>query len=157
MSQLPDTEEADMARRRFINPPPLGGGDDNIISLKREFAKRLQHMMTEKGWNQSDMARAAAKFMPDKKFNRDNISLYVRGSQLPGPVRLKALCKALGVDQDKLLPAGAVATVDEGSPPLALRPLGNGNDWLQVNQAVPHDVAMQIMVLLGQANASSKK
>lgn len=152
MSQLPDTEEANMARRRFINPPP-GGDDRNIISLKNEFAKRLQHLMTEKGWNQSDMARAAAKFMPDKKFNRDNISLYVRASQLPGPVRLKALCKALGVEQDKLIPAGAVATVDEGSPPLALRPLGNGNDWLQVNQAVPHDVAMQIMVLLGQANA----
>lgn len=149
MSQLPDTEEANMARRRFINPPPAGGEGGNIVHLKNEFAKRLQHLMTEKGWNQSDTARAAAKFMPDKKFNRDNISLYVRGSQLPGPVRLKALCKALGVEQDKLIPAGAVATVDEGSPPLALRPLGNGQDWLQVNQAVPHDVAMKIMVLLG--------
>jgi transcriptional regulator with XRE-family HTH domain len=146
-----------MIRRRFINPPPGGGDDGNIIHLKKEFAKRLQHLMTEKGWNQSDMARAAAKFMPDKKFNRDNISLYVRGSQLPGPVRLKALCRALGVEQDALMPAGAVATVDENSPPLALRPLGNGNDWLQVNQAVPHDVAMQIMVLLGQVSAASKK
>lgn len=154
MSQLPDTEETTMARKRFINPPP--GGDDGSASLasqKREFGKRLQHLMVEKGWNQSDLARAAAKFMPDKTFNRDNISLYVRGQQLPGPIRLKALCKALGVDQNDLIPAGAVATVDDNSPPLSLRPMGNGIDWLQVNMAVPHDVAMKIMVLLGTINA----
>ncbi|MBO4228001.1 helix-turn-helix domain-containing protein [Bradyrhizobium neotropicale] len=159
MSTIPDTKDTDMVRRRYINPPP--SADDataaaSITTAKREFAKRLQHLMTEKGWNQSDMARAAAKFMPDKKFNRDNVSLYVRAQQLPGPVRLRAMCRALGVEESALIPPGAVATVDEGAPPLALRPIDASTVWLQINQAVPQDVAMKIIALLGTATGAKK-
>lgn len=151
MSTLPDTKDIEMPRRRFLNPPPSSGDAIPAASVdraRREFAKRLQALMTEKGWSQSDLARAAAKFMPDKKFNRDNVSLYVRAQQLPGPVRLRAMCKALGVTEDRLTPPGAVATVDEQAPPMAMRPLGGGNVWLQINQAVPQSVALKILALL---------
>lgn len=156
----PDIKDTEMVRRRFINPPP--SADDantaaTIQAAKREFAKRLQKLMTDKGWNQSDLARAAAKFMPDKKFNRDNVSLYVRASQLPGPVRLRAMAKALDVKEDSLIPAGAVASVDEGAPPLAMRPAGPGNVWLQINQAVSQETAMKIVTLLAQAESTGKK
>lgn len=155
MSTIPDKhQDMDVVRRRFINPPP--SADDattaaSVQAAKREFAKRLQQFMTDKGWNQSDLARAAAKFMPDKKFNRDNVSLYVRAQQLPGPLRLRAMAKALGIEENKLVPPGATASVDEDAPPLAMRPLGSGNVWLQINQAVPQDIALKIITLLGQA------
>lgn len=154
MSTMPDTKDTiEMVRRRFINPPPSDDANTaaTVQAAKREFAKRLQKLMTDKGWNQSDLARASAKFMPDKKFNRDNVSLYVRAAQLPGPVRLRAMAKALDVKEDSLMPAGAVASVDEGAPPLAMRPAGPGNVWLQINQAVPQDVAMKIVALISEA------
>jgi transcriptional regulator with XRE-family HTH domain len=156
MSTPDKHQDIDVVRRRFINPPPAADDATTAASVqaaKREFAKRLQQFMTDKGWNQSDLARAASKFMPDKKFNRDNVSLYVRAQQLPGPVRLRAMAKALGVEETKLIPPGATASVDEDAPPLAMRPLGSGNVWLQINQAVPQDIALQIITLLGQASA----
>jgi transcriptional regulator with XRE-family HTH domain len=157
MSTMPDARESQMVRRRYINPPPSGSTDTvDVAALKREFAKRLQKLMTDKGWNQSDLARAAAKFMAYKKFNRDNVSLYVRAQQLPGPVRLRAMAKALDIKEEQLLPPGAVASVDEGAPPLAMRPLGSGNVWLQINQAVSQEIAMQVVTLLGQAQSKKK-
>lgn len=105
----------DMAKRkrRFHNPAPRGdeaasGGQD---ALKAEFGRRLQHALTEKGWNQSDLAREATKHMPGKQtFGRDNISNYVRGKQVPGPVRLKAICAALGMKQEDISCPAALST-----------------------------------------------
>jgi transcriptional regulator with XRE-family HTH domain len=139
-----------MLRRQFHNPPPqdLPAGA-TIEALKREFGRRIQHYLTEKMWNQSDLAREATKHMPGKEdFRRDNVSNYVRGKQLPGPVRMKALCAALGVSQDQLVPAGAISMVDEEAPPLEMRSVGEGRVSLKLNQIVDQGVAMQIIALL---------
>lgn len=162
MSTLPDEhQDASVARRRFINPPPSQDGEfnpANIAALKREFAKRLQAKLVEKGWNQSDFARAAAKHMPNKKFNRDNVSLYIRAEQLPGPVRLAAMLAALGCTKEELLPTGAVATVDEKAPPpLAMYPTGNPSIvMLHINQAVDQDLALKILGMLRQTHIVKK-
>lgn len=131
---------ATMGRRR---KPTRAAYDPATV----EFGKRLQHYAAEKGWNQADLAREASKHLSgDKELRRDNISLYTRGIQMPGPARLRALCKVLGVHESDLVPAAVSATQD--SPPVAMKPLEGGNVWLQINQAVSMDMAMDIIAML---------
>lgn len=133
---------AKMARRRATT----GRGPFDPISV--EFGKRLQHFAAEKGFNQADLAREGSKHLPKgSALRRDNISLYVRGIQMPGPVRLRALCKALGVSEADLVP-NAMST--DNAPPFAMKPLEQGNVWLQVNQAVPMQTALEIAAMLSK-------
>lgn len=145
----------DMAKhkRRFHNSAPRGdeAASSGQDALKAEFGRRLQHALTGKGWNQSDLAREATRHMPGKQtFGRDNISNYVRGKQVPGPVRLKAICTALGMKAEDLLPRGAVATVDDVNAPLEMKSAGEDRVFLRINQVVQMDKAMKIVALLGQ-------
>jgi transcriptional regulator with XRE-family HTH domain len=134
-----------MAKRRMT-------GATGIDAIAREFSKRLQHYTAEKGWNQTDLAREASKHLgKGKSIRRDNISLYMRGIQIPGPPRLRALAKALGKTDEDLLPSGMV--LNDKSPPLAMKPLDDGNVWLQINQAVPSEIAMDIIALLRSRDA----
>ncbi len=143
--------------RPYINRPPQGlpAGAPTDAALA-EFAAKLQHLMVAKNWSQSDLARAAAKFMPDKRFHRDNISQYVRGLSFPYPVRLNALAKALGVDAQELRPSAGVPSASDKAPPLDFRSIGDGLVYLRINQAVKFDVAMQIVALLGQSFDADK-
>jgi transcriptional regulator with XRE-family HTH domain len=139
-----------MARRAFHNGgsggdlPPRAPRD----AVKMDFARRLQRRMTELGLNQSETARRAAMHTPDGKFGRDNVSNYVRGIVLAGPVHLAALAKALECTPDDLLPSRGVPKVDDRSPPFSMRDAGDGMAWLAVNQAVPWSIALQVAQLL---------
>lgn len=158
--QVPDMRDGDMPRKKgtrpFVNRPPQGlpAGAPHDAALV-EFGSKLQDLMNKKGWTQSDLARAAAKFMPDKKFNRDNVSQYVRGLSFPLPMRLNAIAKALGVPVEDLRPAGLPGAGSK-NPPLELRAIGDGMAWLHVNQAIPMDVAMQIVSILGKRNGTDQ-
>src|SRR5690349_8661860 len=133
--QTTDMGDFAMPRKRgsrpYVNRPPreLPAGVPTDAALA-EFANKLQKLLVDKDWNQSDLARAAAKFMPDRKFHRDNISNYIRGQSFPYPVRLKAIAKALGVDPSDLRPAGLPSASDK-APPLDIRALGDGNVFLR--------------------------
>ncbi len=117
-------------------------------AVRREFGKRLQQSMTAKGWNQSELARRAAAHMPDGKLGRDNVSSYVRGLSLPGPIILEALCRALGCVPTDLLPSRGVPSTSVSMPPLDVKDTGEGKAWLRVNQAVEWDAAIKIMAIL---------
>lgn len=120
-----------------------------VAQVKAEFARRLQRLLVDRAWNQSELARRAALHMDDGKFGRDNVSGYVRGLSLPGPIRLNALCKAFGVPADALLPGGTMPSVDrKAPPPLDISDAGEGTAWLCVNQAVSWDKALKIMQIL---------
>lgn len=151
MSQFDIPGDTQMARRRanVINPPPKGfveGAPREAVLA--EMGRLIQDLMVKKNMNQSDLARAAAKYMPDKTFARDNISQYVRGLAAPGPVRLNAIAKALGKKPDEILPTRGISAVDARMPPLGMRGLADGNVFLQINQAVPQDVALKIIQML---------
>lgn len=105
-------------------------------AVKTEFARRVQAAMVNKGWNQSELARRAALHMPDKKFGRDNVSNYIRGTSMPGPTHLNALARALGVQAKELVPARGMPSADDKAPPLDVKDLTDGRAWLRVNQAV---------------------
>lgn len=135
----------------YHNPPPTNVNSALLPkeAVKAEFARKLQHAFTAKGWTQSELARQAeAKLPKGHTFGRYNVSTYVRGKSLPGPVHLKALCDALGVKPDELLPTRGVGQVGSEMPPLDVRDMADGNVWLRINQAVPWPIALKIMELL---------
>lgn len=141
-----------MPKRSHVHNAPaketeLSGAPRAIVL--REFGNRLYELLREKGWNQSELAREAAKHMPNKKFSRDNVSKYIRGRFLPNAKHLDALSKALGVDRSDLLPEGSSPSASESSPPLDVRDAGNGEHaWLHVNQRVPWPVALKVLSIL---------
>ena len=122
-------------------------------AIKAEFGRRLQAHIVRKGWNQSELARRAEKHCPDQRFGRDNVSVYIRGKTLPGPVHLNALCKALGVKPEELLPARAPSTTNSVTSPMDMKDMGDGRVWLRINQAISWEQALEIMRVLKDAKA----
>lgn len=134
----------------FQSPSPLPASAP-VDAVKVEFARRLQHAMNRKGWDQAELARragASAGRDSKLKLGRDSVSKYTRGLNLPGPAALSAIAKALGVKPEDLLPTRGVASAGDANPPLDIRVIEGGMVWLKVNQSVPYDIAMQIMKLL---------
>jgi|TARA_R100000084_G_scaffold67833_1_gene29712 transcriptional regulator with XRE-family HTH domain len=130
-------------KRQFHNSPSKG--EDMELApkeaVRREFGKRLQGAMIDKGWNQSELARRAG-------VGRDNISAYIRGISMPGPVMLHKIAEALQMKPEEILPSKAMPSIDQVVPALDVRDIGKGLAWLRINQAVPWDDAIQIMNIL---------
>ena len=123
--------------------------------IKREFGQRLHRLLVQKGMSQTELAKAAAQFTPDKVFGRDLVSSYVNGRYVPNPVNLEAMAKALGVTADDLLPqANNLPRRGESSPPLDIRVLGEDRASLRVNQVVSLACALKVAQLI---NDDSKK
>lgn len=135
-----------MAKRR--EPTAEAYGPYGAVTV--DFGRKLEKAIADKGWNQAELARAASKFLAgEKEFRRDSISLYVRGMQFPGPTRLRALCKALGVHESDLVQEALAATQD--TPPIGMKTMTNGNVFLQINQEVPMNLALKIAGMLETA------
>lgn len=93
------------------------------LILKRILADRLEKLMAERGWTQSELARRASSFMTDEQIlgkkargkkpalGRDLIALYLKRDSpvLPRPAQLYPIAKALSVTPDYLLPPPALA------------------------------------------------
>lgn len=133
-----------MASKKWVhNPPPQGQLSPNAPreAVRIEWAKRLQKQMTERGWNQSELARKAG-------LSRDNISNYVAKGRIPSPVHLAKIAKALGCKPEELLPSRGMPSMEDRAPALDIRAIGPDRVWLRVNQECDVQVAMQIMGLL---------
>lgn len=145
-------------RGNFHNEPPENGLS-NIVSrddAKLDFSRRLSRFLLEKGWNQSDLARASQKFMPEgKAFGRDRVSHYIRGRAVPNPTSLNAMCQALGVEPTDLMPSGInPSSTKDIAPKLEVRDMGEGYVWLKVNRAVSKDTALKIQQMIYEDDAS---
>lgn len=123
-----------------------------------EFARRLQAAMQAKGWNQSELARACEKHLPkaskgqiqNLNFGRDRISHYVRGVSLPRPESLAVIAKALGVEQDELMPPLGVPSAGGDRPAFQMQSAGDGRVFLSINRTMSMALAMQIAGLLNE-------
>lgn len=119
-----------------------------------QFAQRLQARMIEKGMKQSDLVRATNKFLPvGQSMNRDSVSKYIRGRNIPNPIYATSIAKALGMKPDDLLPSRGPLTRDNASDaaaPLRMADQGDGNVWLSISMAVPWAVALEVMKLVKQ-------
>jgi transcriptional regulator with XRE-family HTH domain len=115
------------------------------VAIRMDFAKRLQDCLNDKGWTQSELAKRMAPLLKESRIGRDNISKYVRGKVLPLPPALEAMAKVLGVESKDLLPSRVTQGATDELSPLDVRDIGAGRVWLQVNQAVDWDVALDVM------------
>jgi transcriptional regulator with XRE-family HTH domain len=145
------SEKSKTERRVFHNPPPDSAelaAAAPVEIIKREFGKRVQKKLVDFGWNQSELARQASLHMPNGRFGRDMVSAYVRGRNIPGPIHLAALSKALKCEPTELLPARATPSVENASPSFDIKETSEGRVWLRVNKEVDWAVAMEIMKIL---------
>ena len=119
-----------------------------VSHVPTDFARRLATLRVAKGWNQSELARQAALFMPDKKFNRDNISKYEKFTR-PTPLHLNAIARALGVKPEELMPdKGMLLSHRMEDTELSMNTVGKNEAWLRVNQKVPIADAYKIIEIL---------
>lgn len=119
--------------------------------FKQDFADRLADFMLKKGWNQSDLARHAARHMPSGQFNRDNISNYKNAKHVPGTVHTAALCKALGIERADLFPSGSASFGEAKAPPAEMRDFGDGTAFVRINKRLPIAKALQVLnVVMGE-------
>lgn len=100
-------------------------------------------MMLERGWNQSELARASG-------LGRDSISTYVRGHTFPEPRNLRRLADALGTSPEQLLPNSMLSAIEADSPALEIRQAHGHLDkvYIRVNQLVTVDQAAEIFSIL---------
>jgi transcriptional regulator with XRE-family HTH domain len=129
---------------------------------RQEFARRLQTLADAKGWNQSDLARAAFGTVTDGQGyevarRRDSISSYLRGSTFPDQRSFDALCSALGVAPKELAPFTDLAERDDEGPALEIRQIpGNpGKVWIRLQQIVSLADALAISAIIVRALAQT--
>lgn len=136
-----------MARNAKHHLPPASVDTADMTPrglTKQEFGRRLQALQLDKGWNQSELARACG-------LGRDAISTYIRGISYPEPKNLRKLAEALGVTTEQLLPNAAIRALDpDTAPMLEIKQAANHPDkvWLRVNRTVTFEQASQIIQLL---------
>ena len=70
---------------------------ESVAACRQELAARLGAALAVRGWSQSDLVRASG-------LGRPQVSVYVRGRQLPGEGAMAALAAALDLDPEDLLP-----------------------------------------------------
>lgn len=85
--------------------PRFSHTDPQYAAALREMGSRLEKLMDARNWSRADLTRAAAKFMPEGgRFGPDNTSNFVNGKRKPTRPFLIAMCRALGVKEEDILP-----------------------------------------------------
>lgn len=109
---------------------------------KQSFGRRLYHLMLERGWHQSELARRAG-------IPRDAVSIYVRGKSFPTPKNLAALALAFGMKETDLLPNHVESAIDEDNPAFDLKvsPSAPTVAWIRANRLVSLATAVRIAEL----------
>jgi transcriptional regulator with XRE-family HTH domain len=129
-------------------PPSIDTADMTPRELtKQEFGRRLMAVMLDKGWNQSELARASG-------LGRDAISTYIRGVSFPEPRNLHKLAAALGTEPEHLLPNAVVRAMESDTGPmLEIRQAAGHPDkvWVRVNRMVSFDQAAEIFGVLKES------
>jgi DNA-binding Xre family transcriptional regulator len=124
--------------------------DDYEWQLK-EFSRRLQGKLIERGWNQSELARRMAPLLPNSRIGRDNISKWVRGKVRPLPHHLDAFCRVLECEPTELLPPVPVRNGKDESG-LRYEDHNDGTATLHVHRTLPAKVASKVIALLTEAS-----
>lgn len=112
--------------------------------LKREFARRLRDVMKEASlFNQSEIARRVG-------VDRSNISMYVRGRQLPSPKVLTKLADVLGCSTADLLPVQEARQLEGSLGEFVAKEIPGDDEhiWLRIDKIVSMKVYRQIARLI---------
>lgn len=132
-----------MSKDARFNLPPA---DDNDVGelTKVEFGRKLQHLMMDREWNQSDLARKSG-------LGRDAISTYIRGKSFPEPKNLAKLSRAFQISASELMPNAEIRAIDADQlPMLEIKQAANFPDkvMLRINRMVSMEQAAAIVAIL---------
>lgn len=150
MSRM-DGEDSGLGRHRDAAADSRIDPDARLAQIdsqqaKRIFASKLQAAMDAKGWNQSELAIQASKFLPKgKRIGRDNVSNYINRKHRPGRIFLMALANALGVEPGDLCPNVDGPKSSDPAPELDFRDLGDGHVFLRINKRLPFKAVLRIL------------
>lgn len=121
-------------------------------AARREFARRLQSALIERGMSQTDLAEELKRRLPGSKgASKHAISSYIRAIAKPRPEQLKVIAEILGTTPialmpDKLLPPAA--RHEPRTPERKMEDLHNGNVWIEIRQAVPYETALKVLEMV---------
>lgn len=134
--------------------PRYSHDDPQYRAALREMSIRLTNMLNERNWNRADLTRAAAKFMLDGgRFGADNTSNFVNGKRKPTRPFLIAMCKALGVKEEDILPEYLMERPgqDAPQPSLLTQVPGRPNLYrIYIDREMPLPDALLIVEALGK-------
>ena len=82
---------------------------------------------------------------------RDNVQKYVSAQNLPSPLFLAKLCKALECTAADLIPVKGLPSTESRMPALDIRQVGDDRAWLSINQTVDWSTAVKILSILKEA------
>jgi transcriptional regulator with XRE-family HTH domain len=118
---------------------------------KQEFGRRLQQLLNDRNWTQSDLAREGG-------MGRDAISTYINGRSFPTPASINLLCKALGMTREELLPNALINASQDEIPSFEMRAIAGmpGRAWVRVNRLLSFEAASQIAALLNVEDGRTK-
>lgn len=108
------------------------------------FAAELFNVMTEKGFNQTELARKAG-------IPRDQVSRYFNADVLPGRKNQDRLAKALGVNRTDLLKTWNKER--HKGEYLSIRSASQDRVAIEIKRTVSQEQASQIMQILGTESA----
>lgn len=146
-----------MARKSHFAMAPTEAPPEELTPralTKQEFGRRLQSLLDDRAWNQSDLVRAVNAHFPDldKPFGRDSVSTYINGRSFPTPKSLNMLCVALGVTRKELLPNSIGQAMNDEHPALELRQAAGhpGKAWVRINRMMKFGTAAEIVRLINE-------
>jgi transcriptional regulator with XRE-family HTH domain len=118
---------------------------------KQEFGRRLQKLLLDRNWNQSDLARAVQD-ATGETIGRDAISTYITGRSYPTPKSQKLLSEALGIPVPELFPNAIMNAMDDEHPAFEMRAAAGqpGKAWVRVNRLMSFSTAAEIARLLNE-------
>lgn len=150
-----------MARRSHFAHAPTDEGANPLTPqalTKQEFGRRLQTLLDERGWNQSDLHRKTIDVDPEGKgIGRDAVSTYVNGRSFPTPKSLNLLCKSFGLAREELFPNAIMQATNDEHPALELRMAAGqpGKAWVRVNRLLKFETATAIVQLINEEDKAA--
>lgn len=146
-----------MYRDRPNLPDNLPAGAVQPDTQRREFARRLASALIERGWSQTELASRASELMPPgQKLEKYSVSVYVSGKSFPEPMRLDAICRALGVPPSSLVPGyEGIGRLSGGARSLEVSDAGDGMMWLIVHKRLPLSVVLDVLKLINEAETAA--
>lgn len=152
-----------MSRRPHARLAPTGGKTQQDLLDQQTFARNLHQALIDKGWSQSDLARKIWGDRTDPVTgysvakNRDRISKYIKGSEVPDPKNLARICEALGMSLEELAPNITASIVDREIPEVSMTAITGHLDkvHLHISKLVPLGVASRIISILADLDGGN--
>lgn len=142
--------------------PRLSPKNPAVRAALLEMAKRLDGFLRDKKWIAQDLVRAAQPFMPDNpskkkgtkyRFAADTVSHIMSMKSMPVQRTIDAICAALGIREEDLVPEILRRRVQYREVPnlLTLIPGRPGYVRVFVDEEVPLKIAFEIVRLIEES------